>query len=106
MNETKVIFRKWNGKDGTVIAIFPEELGTYDPSICYSYEHIGQGGSYRDYVVIKRSRLAKPDEYADLQSELESRGYSLKIIQRVPSAAYEFRRQAMSQIYHRPPTDA
>ena len=107
MNElTKVIFRKWNGKNGTVIAIFPEEVATDDPATCYSYEHIGQGGACRDYVVIKRSRLAKPEEYADLKSELESRGYSLKIIQRVPPTAYEFRRQAMSQIYHRPPTDA
>jgi len=95
MDETKVIFRKWNEKDGTVFAIFPEEVATDDPSYCYACAHKGGSGACLDYVAIKRSRLATAEEYEDLQSELESRGYRLKIIQRVPSTAYETRRQAI-----------
>ena len=74
---TKVVFRKWRG---IIIALFPEiqSHGLF----CESYMHIGQhGGANYDYVV-QQSIPATATEYADLQQELESIGYNLKIYQR------------------------
>jgi hypothetical protein len=71
-HETPVVFRKYGPRRGDdVIALFPAEPGTYDPHTCSSYVHIGQHGSADPLLVIKRTRPAKPDEYADLKAELE-----------------------------------
>ncbi len=69
-------------QDG-VVALFPAELGTYDPGTCSSYVHVGQHGS-ADPGYIHRSRKATPEEYADLKRELESApyGYRLKVYSR------------------------
>lgn len=75
--KTKVIFRKW--KNGDIIALFPEEPGTYDASTCNSYEHNGQHGSAEPRYVIQATTLAKPAEYADLKQELERIGYDLDV---------------------------
>jgi len=73
---TKVIFRKF--KDGQVIALFPyvESSRGY----CSSYMHVGQH-SDADYIhVVKMTKLATADEYADLKNELEnSVGYNLEL---------------------------
>ena len=79
IKKTKVIFRVF--KEGEVIAIFPEELGTHDHFTCASYMHIGQHASC-DPEIRRITRLAKPEEYADLKAELESIGYNLDIKKR------------------------
>jgi hypothetical protein len=85
-HETPVVFRKYGPRRGDdVIALFPAEPGTYDPHTCSSYVHIGQHGSADPLLVIKRTRPAKPDEYADLKAELEGApyGYRLKVYARL-----------------------
>ena len=97
-NETAVIFRmprkervkdgvtgKWYWHQDGVVALFPAELGTYDPYTCGCYVHVGQHGSAEPHHVIRSSRAATPEEYADLKAELEGRpfGYRFKIYQRL-----------------------
>ena len=74
----KVLFRKWK-KDGSIIAIFPELPGTQDATTCECYEHNGQHGAGDPAYIIQATTLAKPEEFADLKSELERIGYSLKV---------------------------
>lgn len=74
---TQVIFRKWNCDD-SVVAVFPqvyhnEEL--YGRHIVTTYEHVGQHGSAAFSLAMTHSKPAQPQEYADLLSELRSRGY-------------------------------
>ena len=91
---TKVIFRIWRkGRD--VIALFPSLPGTYSPTTCTSYMHVGQHGSA--YAgVIHGTRLAKPDEYKPLLAELVSIGYTeLRIVKRFTRADYEVRKQGL-----------
>lgn len=88
---TAVVFRVWLGDDGgDVIALFPYVQGS--PGFCDSYQHIGQHGS-ADYIGLvgggwgrgRRTRPAKPEEYAGLKRELESEPYKyrLKVVKRV-----------------------
>ena len=68
----KVIFRKFKqGND--IIAFFPEQYGfpNCNKYMMMSYMHIGQHGEadYEGCVMV--SKLAKPEEYADLLSELK-----------------------------------
>lgn len=91
--KTKVIFRtsKWSGE---VLAVFPSLAGTnkyYDD--CLSYVHIGQHGSAGLEYISKRTRPAKPEEYAALQSELESIGYNLQIAKRFTRKDLEARKE-------------
>jgi hypothetical protein len=79
---TPVIFRKFS--DGDIIALFPAMVGDNSPRTCGSYMHIGQHGA-ADPGLVESTRLAKPDEYAALQSELESIGYRLKVYRRFQS---------------------
>ena len=77
VEKTKVVFRKFNaGKD--IIAMFPREPGTYDPSTCMSYQHLGQHGSASTDIV-SITKLATPAEYAPLAKELKGLGYNLDI---------------------------
>lgn len=63
-----VIFKK---VEGTVVACFPTLLGTNDPYTMTSYVHVGQHGSCSTGFV-SFSKRAKPEEYADLLSEIKS----------------------------------
>ena len=76
---TKVVFRKFK-QGGDTLALFPEIEHNY--FLCSSYQHIGQhgGADYQGCIAI--STPATPEEYAPLQSELQSIGYNLKIMQR------------------------
>ena len=80
-HKTKVIFRKF--KEGDVIALFPEELGTNEHWTCNSYQHIGQHSSCCADTIVYCTKLATPEEYEDLYNELESIGYNLEIRKRV-----------------------
>lgn len=81
---TVVIFRKWKKSFDSwegIVALFPYEdyNRDYNPSLCMSYDYIGQhGGADYDYCV-SQSKLATPEEYADLKKELEEVGYNLKV---------------------------
>ena len=79
---TKVIFRKW--ANGDIIALFIDQLYN-DPrnlDSIMSYEHIGQHGEASFIAVLVQTDLAKPEEYAELQSELQSLGYNLQVCKR------------------------
>ena len=79
MNTTAVVFRVWQ-PEGTVLALFPYEKE--HSGLCSSYEHVGQHAS-ADYTgCIQRSRPATSAEYAPLKSELEHRGYTLRVLRR------------------------
>jgi len=84
---TVVIFRKWKGKDGDVLALFPEIVGDVNGLYCSSYEHVGQH-SHADFdLCVSRTRLATPAEYADLKDELTfSIGYDLEVRKRRTNA--------------------
>lgn len=68
---TKVIFRVWKSGTKSVIAVFPEEPGTLDPYTCTTYEHVGQHGSGELNHIMRATRKATKEEYADLKLELE-----------------------------------
>ncbi|MFA5048972.1 MAG: hypothetical protein WC516_08165 [Patescibacteria group bacterium] len=79
---TPVIFRKEGKKDDVnILAVFPEQPGTYDSYTCGCYSHVGQHSSM-DTMYLYKTKPAKPSEYADLKAELESIGYNLKVYKR------------------------
>lgn len=82
---TRVVFRKWYRKEdgNSVIALFPDQQDPRTGTV-ESYEHVGQHGG-ADYIgVVSRTRLATPEEYADLKRELESvpYHYQLRVVKR------------------------
>lgn len=77
--KTKVVFRMWRRGNKTCIALFPEIDAGH--GYCEAFEHVGQHGGAEYAGCIRRTRQAKPAEYADLAKELAGRGYNLKIIQ-------------------------
>lgn len=77
----RVIFRKWN-KGGDIIAIFPDIEANYGHFVMY--EHIGQHGEGDYQGILPRTKLAKPEEYLDLYKELETIGYNLQVVKRMP----------------------
>jgi len=96
--KTKVVFRIWpKSKGGDVIAIFPRDVGTYDPSTCSSYMHVGQHASCRPHSLTSL-RLAKPAEYKELASELRGRGYRLDIRTRCTRSDYKERQNQIGSI--------
>lgn len=74
-----VIFRKWRGYPHTVIALFP---GDVFQGFVQSYEHIGQHGRADYGLVIRQTRPASPEDYADLAKELTEIGYDLRPMRR------------------------
>lgn len=94
---TPVIFRKFGPRrGGDVSAFFPAEIGTYEPHTCTCYAHVGQHGSADLHEMIRVSRPARPEEYADLKKELESApyGYRLKVYSREQPAHRAARQDA------------
>lgn len=88
---TLVIFRKWH--TGGIIALFPLIPSDNYGLVCLSYESIGQHGGASPGIVHGDFTVpATPSEYADLKVELERIGYTLKVGKRIPSNAFEVRR--------------
>jgi len=81
-HKTKVIFRKFKGKDYTsIIAIFPyESYYGNDLKTVWSYLHVGQHGAAEYIWVIKCTKKADYSEYYALMNELESIGYNLEVL--------------------------
>lgn len=72
MEQTKVVFRKY--RNGEIIALFPQTGDRYNYEVM-SYLHIGQHGG-ADYTgVIRQTKPANANEYADLLAELKYIGY-------------------------------
>lgn len=88
-DSTKVVFRKFQGE---IVALFPEEPGTYDPATCSSYAQIGQHSVANYYDVIVRSSAATDAEASQLKAELQNLGYKLEVFRRSPSNAYQTRK--------------
>lgn len=103
-HETPVLFRIPRNKalasiDG-VTAIFPAELGTYDPRTMTCYAQVGQHGACELGPWYYRTRNATPAEYAALRRELESRpyGYRLKIVKRITRKHFAARRAEAARL--------
>lgn len=96
--KTPVVFRRWN--DGSIIALFVEELGTADPWTCSSYMHIGQHGAADPSHVVAVTKPASESEYRDLRRELEGAPYeyALSILHRIPRNAVRVRRAKLEAI--------
>lgn len=82
--QTPVMFRidKY-GTHKEVTAVFPYEEGPIGKPwerVCYA--HVGQHGACHWGWVLHKTRPATPDEYTPLQHELESIGYTLRIVKR------------------------
>jgi hypothetical protein len=90
MKTTVVIFRI--DREGIVFALFPElpsdNYGTY----CTCYQHIGQHCAADYHRCMAHSRPATANEYADLLTELEGRGYRLDVHRRANPVLHERRR--------------
>lgn len=98
--KTKVIFRRltdYGSAEGFVIALFPTLPGTYDPSTCGSYMHLGQHGSASADLTLY-SRPATPKEYAPLARELRAIGYKLDVRLRTGRADYQARKAAIRAV--------
>lgn len=104
MDKLPVIFRKDRGKDPSITAVFPTELGgsKYMDMMCYA--HIGQHSSC-SIQWYWTTRRAAPDEYADLLAELkqiyeadEDEPVKLVVYQKImPWMREELRRQQHAQ---------
>lgn len=92
----RVIFRKFlDHKDPDlgdgIIALFPD-IAENGPGMVLSYMHIGQHGAASMGLIggePRRTRPARPEEYAALMAELEHLSpepYRLTVIQRTPRA--------------------
>ena len=80
--KTKVKFLIEQPKDDipvNVFAFFPKELFSYDKDLFTCYAHMGQHSAcHIEYA--KECKEATKEEYKDLQTELESIGYNLTIL--------------------------
>lgn len=88
---TIVIFRR--DSKGTVFALMPELPADTYGNFCSCFQHIGQHCSADYHGCIANSNPAKQNEFADLQSELEQRGYDLTVRNRATSKMHDRRRQ-------------
>ncbi len=87
----KVIYRKYY--DGEIIALFPQiAAGCHSGWECQSYMHVGQHGAATPSIVIKQTKLATPNEYRKLQSELKQIGYNPKPTKRFTQKDLKIRR--------------
>lgn len=80
-DQTKVLFRKYH--NGDIIALFPEIPSDIGGRYCLSYEHVGQHGSANPRLVVRYTKPALPEEYAELAEELTNIGYNLMAVSRV-----------------------
>lgn len=78
---TRVIFRTYTGRDGgDVVAILLDVAANLGNVVCY--QRIGQHGEGHYFRIMADTRPSTPEEYAPLQRELTSIGYSLVLRKR------------------------
>lgn len=95
IEKTAVIFRRWKGGNGGIIALFPEIPADIHGYYVLSYEHIGQHGAANYSGVIARTVPASEEEYCNLKQELESIGYVLAVYQKQTAKMRETCRRAV-----------
>lgn len=93
MTPTPVIFRTFPG--GEVIALFPTEPGTNDPSTCMGYMHTGQHGD-ADVSLVADTRPATVNQRRALRRELEAIGYRVKLRRRFHATDWQARAEALA----------
>lgn len=77
---TPVLFRIERRKGGEVTAVFPCEPHDMSGNNMTCYCQVGQHGACSfEWLATGSHRLAKPEEYADLQRELESEPYAYRL---------------------------
>jgi hypothetical protein len=78
-----IIFRVDKSRDfsGTVFALFPHDCCDYNGNVT-SYQHVGQHSSADYNHCINRSKVATPEQYADLKAEMESLGYEITVVKK------------------------
>jgi hypothetical protein len=78
---TKVLFlvNEKDPKNPDLFAYFPEENYDNKGNLKVGYSHVGQHGGV-DPRYAKESRLATPEEYQNLKTELESIGYNFDVL--------------------------
>jgi len=86
----KVVFRIY--PDGEVIALFPQISASLGGGLCESYMHVGQHGGADPILVVSRTKLATPKEYANLYAELEQIGYNLQPAKRCTYQDFQIRK--------------
>jgi len=90
---TIVIFRRDRDGHKDCFALFPELPADNQGRFCSCFQHVGQHCAADYHGCIGNSNPAKPAEYANLQRELEHRGYILAIRQRATPRMHKTRRQ-------------
>ena len=85
----KVIYRKF--KEGDIIALFPQIADKVNGWSCVSYMHTGQHSGANPDIVYS-TKLATPEEYAELHAELEKIGYNPKPAKRFTQKDYGIRK--------------
>jgi len=81
VTKTKVLFlvNEKDPKNPDLFAYFPEENYDNRGNLKVGYSHVGQHGGV-DPRYAKESRLATPEEYQNLKTELESIGYNFDVL--------------------------
>lgn len=77
----RVMFRKYL-VDDDIFALFPDMHEDGDDLVT-CYQHIGQHGIGSLILSMEASIPATPEEYADLEKELEQRGYTLIVVSQI-----------------------
>ena len=84
IHKTDVIFREFKGE---ILALFPHIVQNYSGDVtCYA--HLGQHSSADYKYIISNSKPINNPNNLNLFSELESRGYNLKIVKRQNYSKY------------------
>ena len=97
MSKVTVIFRK--DKDGAkdCFALFPELPTDIHGRFATAFQHVGQHCAADYHGCVANSKPAKPDEYAELHSELVGRGYDMIIRRRASPAMHDQRRRLAAE---------
>lgn len=96
MKPTPVIFRKW--KNGEVFALFPTLPHNWRHELCTAYTHVGQHSGA--VCCQPNTKLATPEEYADLLRELGRLGHdSLRVVKRITASMHLERIAATKDAY-------
>ncbi len=97
---TEMIFRVDTTKDfkGTIFAVFPYDVSDTSGRIT-TYQHVGQHSSGDYQTCLNTSRPANELESIELKTELEQRGYNIKIVKKRNYSRYYENYKKLRQIY-------
>lgn len=87
----KVVYRKY--PNGEIIALFPQIAANVYGWLCHSYMHTGQHGAAEINFIIRKTLPATPNEYAELQAELEQIGYNPQPAKKCTHKDYKIRKK-------------